>query len=66
MRSAVESEIMSMSELLKESKLTQYNREFCGRWVFCQSSCTQMLMSQEEAFGRQALLVARGTEERDL
>ena len=25
-----ENEIMSMSELLKEAKLTQYNLEFCG------------------------------------
>ena len=28
-----------------KAKLTQYNLEFCG--VFCQSSCTQMLMSPD-------------------
>ena len=30
MRPSGESEIMSMSELLKEAKLTQYNHEVCG------------------------------------
>ena len=29
-RSSGESEIMSMSEVLKEAKLMQYNLEFCG------------------------------------
>ena len=28
-----ESEIMSMSEVLKEAKLMQYNWEFCGMWL---------------------------------
>ena len=28
-----ESEIMSMSEVLKEAKLVKYNLEFCGKWL---------------------------------
>ena len=49
-----ESEIMSMNEFLKDAKLTQYNLEFCG-WVFCQLSCTQMLMLLEHFVTREEL-----------
>ena len=52
--SSGESEIMSMSEVLKEAKLMQYNIEFCG-WVFYRLSCTPTQMLPELFATREAL-----------
>ena len=70
--SSGESEIMSMSEVLKEAKLKQYNLEFCGMGLlpivlhndadvaraFCNKRCRK-----NETSGCQALLAAGGTGE---
>ena len=59
-----ESEIMSMSEVLKEAKLMQYKILSSAGWVFCRLSCilTPMLpehFATREAFGRMKHLDVR-------
>ena len=69
--SSGESEIMSMSEILKEAKLMQYNLEFCGMVLLPIVRCCKSILSQErrrwnETSGCEVLLAAGGTGERKL
>ena len=71
--SSGESEIMSMSEVLKEAKLMQYNLEFCGMVLLpivlhtdadvAMSILPQQRCRGNETSGCQALLAAGGTGE---
>ena len=64
-----ESETMSMSELSKEDKQTRDNLEFCGVGLSANHlahRCHRRSVGRMKTSGRQALLVARGTEERKL
>ena len=63
--SSGESEIMSMSEVLKEAKLMQYNLEFCGMGLL-PIVLPQERRRENETSGCEALLAAGGTGERKL
>ena len=72
--SSGESETMSMSELMKEAKLTQQNLDFCGMGLLPnrlahRCGCRKRMLSQKrcgktEASGREKLLIAGGTAKR--
>ena len=74
--SSGESEIMSMSEVLKEAKLMQCNLEFCGMGLLpivlhtdadvARAFLTQERRRENETSGCEALLAAGGTGERKL
>ena len=74
--SSGESEIMSMSEVLNEAKLMQYNLEFCGMGLLpivlhtdadvARAFCHKRGRRENETSGCEALLAAGGTGERKL